>query len=94
MDGAVQLRWKNSPDPSVQGYLVYYGTASDNYFGEGAALGISPIDAGSQNSITINGLKNGTLYYFNVAAYSRPSQVGGFSREVRARPLVSAETRR
>jgi hypothetical protein len=94
LDGAVQLRWKNSPDPNAQGYLVYYGTSGDDYFGEDAALGISPIDVGSQNTVTINGLKNGTLYYFTVAAYSRPSHVGEFSREVRARPLISAEARR
>jgi hypothetical protein len=90
-DGTVQLRWKNSPDTNAQGYLVYYGTASDDYFGEGATLGISPIDVGRQTSININGLKNGTLYYFRVAAYSRPAHVGEFSREVRARPLASAK---
>jgi hypothetical protein len=92
-DGAVQLRWKSSPDSSARGYLVYYGTASDDYFGEDAALGISPIDVGRQTSININGLKNGTLYFFRVAAYSRPAHVGEFSREARARPL-SAEVRR
>ena len=87
MDGAVQLRWKNSPDQSTQGYLIYYGTSSDDYFGEDSALGGSPIDAGKQNTIYINGLKNGTLYYFRVAAYSNPFHIGEFSREVRARPL-------
>jgi hypothetical protein len=94
LDGAVQLRWKNSPDVNTAGYLVYYGAASDEYFGEEAALGASPIDAGKQNSIFIEGLKNGTLYYFRIAAYDRmnPGSVpsfhaGEFSREVRARPL-------
>jgi len=87
MDGAVQLRWKSSPDQSAQGYLIYYGTSSDDYFGEDSALGGSPIDAGKQNTIYINGLKNGTLYYFRVAAYSSPFHIGEFSREVRARPL-------
>jgi len=87
MDGAVQLRWKNSPDQKTQGYLIYYGTSSDDYFGEDSALGGSPIDAGKKNTIYINGLKNGTLYYFRVAAYSNPHHIGEFSREVRARPL-------
>jgi hypothetical protein len=87
MDGAVQLRWKNSPDQNTQGYLVYYGTSSDDYFGEDSSLGGSPIDAGKQNTIYINGLKNGTLYYFRIAAYSSPFHIGEFSREVRARPL-------
>ncbi|MCL2762594.1 MAG: fibronectin type III domain-containing protein [Treponema sp.] len=87
VDGAVQLHWKNSPNRNVQGYLVYYGTTGDDYFGEDAALGISPINVGKRNEIRIDGLKNGTLYYFRVAAYSAPSHIGDFSREVRARPL-------
>jgi hypothetical protein len=95
-NGGVQLRWKNSPDQNALGYLVYYGTASDDYFGEDAAMGASPIDVGKQNNVFIEGLKNGTLYYFRVAAYSQKSadtfptgtfHAGEFSREVRARPL-------
>jgi hypothetical protein len=86
-DGAVVLRWRNSPNRNVQGYFVYYGTSSDNFFGEDAALGVSPLDVGKRNEIRIDGLKNGTLYYFRVAAYSSPTHIGDFSREVRARPL-------
>jgi hypothetical protein len=93
LDGGVRLRWKNSPDTETAGYLVYYGTARDDYFSEDAAQGVSPIDAGKQNAITIDGLKNGTLYYFRVAAYDRRPAAGDtfhageFSREVSARPL-------
>jgi hypothetical protein len=99
LDGAVRLQWRNSPDKNAQGYLGYYGTSSDDYFGEDASLGISPIDVGKINSIIIDGLTNGVLYYFRVSAYSRrnpvnavsnyapPFHTGEFSREVRARPL-------
>ena len=100
MNGAVQLRWKSSPNQNVQGYLVYYGTSSDDYFGEDSLLGSSPIDAGRNNTISIDGLKNGILYYFRVAAYSHYDasfhaspfhassyHAGEFSREVSARPL-------
>jgi hypothetical protein len=98
-DGAVRLQWRNSPDKNAQGYLVYYGTTSDDYFGEDASLGISPIDVGKINSINIDGLRNGVLYYFRVAAYSHrnttdtgisyapPYHTGEFAREVRARTL-------
>jgi hypothetical protein len=94
VDGGVRLRWKNSPDTDTAGYLVYYGTVRGEYFGEDAALGPSPIDAGNRNSILIDGLANGTLYYFRVAAYDRRAGMGSeefhageFSREITARPL-------
>jgi len=99
MDGAVQLQWKNSPDSSTTGYLVYYGSTGSDYFGEDAAPGASPIDVGKRNSVIIDGLKNGTLYYFRVAAYNHKDPVnvtalqrteyhiGDFSAEARARPL-------
>jgi hypothetical protein len=99
-DGTVVLSWKTSPDADVAGYLVYYGIARGEYFGDGAALGASPLDAGKRNSLRIEGLRNGTVYYFAVAAYSLipPSpeafsgrsperNIGEFSREVSARPL-------
>ncbi|MDR2194063.1 MAG: hypothetical protein LBP19_06305 [Treponema sp.] len=88
-DGAVDLSWKNSPDIDTMGYFVYYGTVSGMYFGEGALLGASPIDVGKRNSIRIDGLKNGTLYYFTIAAYDSlsPPHLGMFSREITARPL-------
>ena len=53
-------------------------------------LGSSPIDVGMTNNILIDGLKNGTLYYFRVAAYDRVAgdySTGEFSAEVTARPL-------
>jgi hypothetical protein len=98
-DGTVTLSWKSSPDGDTAGYLVYYGTARGEYFGEGAILGASPLDAGKRNSLRIEGLRNGKVYYFAVAAYSlnappgasspgEPERhVGEFSRELSARPL-------
>ncbi len=88
-DGAVDLSWKASTDTDLGGYLVYYGTSKGEYFGESAILGVSPIDVGKRTSIHIDGLDNGTLYYFAVAAYDRAGQphIGEFSKEVAARPL-------
>jgi hypothetical protein len=90
-NGAVELSWKNSPDTDTAGYLVYYGSARGEYFGNNAILGASPIDAGKRNTLRIEGLENGTLYYFAVAAYDRPLHSGEFSREVAARPLRMPE---
>ncbi|MDR2185580.1 MAG: hypothetical protein LBO80_07955 [Treponema sp.] len=94
-DGAVDLSWRASPDEDTAGYLVYYGEAPGEYFGAGAALGASPVNAGKRTSLHIDGLKNGSLYYFTVAAYDSGSppdsfHCGDFSREVTARPLRTA----
>lgn len=88
-DGAVLLQWKPSPDRDVAGYVVYYGTASGEYFGTDAALGVSPINVGLRTQILIDGLQNGRVYYFAIAAYDRadPPHIGEFSREIAARPL-------
>ena len=105
-DGAVELSWRASSTRDVQGYLVFYGTVSGEYFGGGGILGssqTSPIDAGNNTSIRIDNLKNGTLYFFVVAAYNTLEtsrfceawtalpEPGEFSREVAARPLRIAE---
>jgi hypothetical protein len=90
-DGAVELNWRSSPDSDAAGYLVYYGKARGEYFGSDAAPGPSPIDAGKQKSLRIEGLENGTLYFFALAAYDRAEagvfHAGEFSQEVSARPL-------
>ena len=92
VDGGVQLRWRHSPDVNTEGYLVYYSSVRGELFGEGSASGASPIDVGMNNSILIEGLQNGTLYYFRVAGYNRITDsnryhAGEFSAEVTARPL-------
>ncbi|MCL1991606.1 MAG: hypothetical protein FWG66_01475 [Spirochaetes bacterium] len=98
VDGGVYLRWR--PTPGVSGFLIYYGRESGVFFGDSSFLGPSPIDVGNRTSIFIEGLANGVLYFFRVAAYNhvyhdgmQARHVGDFSREVSARPLSGlAET--
>ncbi|MDR1287916.1 MAG: fibronectin type III domain-containing protein [Treponema sp.] len=91
-DGAVELSWKPGPGKDTAGYLVYYGTSRGEYFGEDAILGASPVDAGKSAGLRVEGLSNGVLYYFAVAAYDTEGaggssfRAGAFSREVGARP--------
>lgn len=87
-DGEVTLEWSSSPNLTTQGYLVYYGKKTGEYFGTEGDSGPSPINAGNVNSITISGLKNGTLYYFAVSAYNDEDDMysGTLSKEVNARP--------
>ncbi|MGI5097707.1 hypothetical protein IZU27_09210 [Treponema socranskii] len=87
-DGSVTLSWSHSVDESAGGYYVYYGTRPGEYLGRIAREGASPVDAGFMNSMTLTNLKNGTIYYFAVASYSKIDKriVGTLSRETYARP--------
>ena len=82
------ISWKAVTDSDIAGYKIYYGTKPGMYFGTGADEGNSPIDAGSTNSIEINGLENGKLYYFAVTSYDNAEypHESVFSREISIRP--------
>ena len=87
-DGYVDLFWDYSLDDTAAGYLVYYGSRSGEYIGTECVEGASPVRAGNVNSIRLNGLKNGAIYYFTIATYSKLDSkiIGRFSDEVYARP--------
>lgn len=86
----VTLHWSYSVDEHVGGYYVYYGTRPGEYLGRFAIEGDSPINVGNVNSFTVSGLKNGTIYYFAVSAWSNIDNkiCGELSKEVYARPSV------
>ncbi|MCR5761805.1 MAG: hypothetical protein K6G00_00305 [Treponema sp.] len=88
-DGEVTLTWSYSLDSSTGGYYIYYGDRPGEYLGREAAEGESPVDVGNVNKIKFTGLKNGKIYYFSVAAYSKVNNkiMGVLSKEVYARPL-------
>ena len=87
-DGQVTLSWSYSVDDTAGGYYIYYGNRPGEYLGRAALEGSSPINAGNVTSMTLTGLKNGTIYYFAVAAYSKIDDriCGPLSKEVYARP--------
>ena len=87
-NGTLQLSWQRALDADVAGYLIYYGDKPVRYFGEDAAEGISPIDAGDVDSFSLTGLENGRLYYLAVASYdsSSPPHQSEFSEEISGRP--------
>lgn len=60
---SVTLGWDPSPDPSVVGYYVHFGTASYDYSGL--------VDAGDATTATVSGLDAGQTYYFAVTAYNQ-----------------------
>ncbi|MCR5614025.1 LamG-like jellyroll fold domain-containing protein [Treponema sp.] len=87
-DGYVDLSWNASLDDTTAGYYVYYGTRPGEYLGTECINGSSPIKVGNVNFVRLTGLKNGAIYYFTVAAYSKLDGriIGNFSDEVFARP--------
>ncbi len=93
-NGSVTLSWSNSVDDSAGGYNVYYGNRPGEYLGMVAVEGPSPVKVGNRTSVTLNGLKNGTIYYFAVSAYSKVDEriCGELSKEVYARPSARLST--
>ncbi|WP_315329428.1 fibronectin type III domain-containing protein [Treponema socranskii] len=92
-DGSVTLSWAHSVDENAGGYYVYYGTRPGEYLGRAAREGSSPVDAGFSQAVTLTNLKNGTIYYFAVASYSKLDRriVGPLSRETYARPASDGD---
>ncbi len=89
-NGRIVAVWPPVSEADISGYVVYYGLSSGDYFGTGALEGDSPIfvEGSKTASLSLNGLKNGTLYFIAVAAYddALPPHIGASSRESSARP--------
>ena len=70
----VTLAWDPNPEPSVQGYRVYFGKASGFY--------TNVFDAGNRTECVITGLDAGTTYFFACTAYSATGDESDFSGEI------------
>ena len=70
---SVQLGWDASPDTSVTGYNLYYGTSSRTY------AGYKPV---STTSTSLTNLTPGTTYYFAVTAKNGAGLESSYSSEV------------
>lgn len=58
----------------LAGYRVYYGTSSGNY--------TNSVDIGIANSVVIDNLTPGSVYYFVITAYDSSGNESGYSAEV------------
>lgn len=72
------LTWDANPEPDIQGYKVFYGTASRNY--------TTNIDVGNVTSYTVTGLPSGQTYYFAIKAMDTTGNLSVFSNEVNTAP--------
>ena len=77
---SVTLAWSPSPDSTVTGYFVYYGTASGSY--------TTKVNVLSGSQATINGLTPGVTYYFAATAYNAAGLESDPSNEIYYRPPI------
>jgi hypothetical protein len=70
---SLKLAWDPSPDTSVTGYRLYYGTSSGSY--------TNVVDAGNRTDYTVTGLDAGTTFYFAATAYTGTGDESTFSNE-------------
>jgi len=70
----VSLEWDTNTEPDLDGYKLYYGSASRSYG--------YIIDVGNQTSFTIVDLVEGETYYFAVTAYNTSGYESTYSNEV------------
>ena len=71
---SLTLAWDHSTSSNVAGYLVSYGTQSGKY--------TTTVKAGYVTSVEINGLTEGTTYYFSVQSYDSAGTLGSPSPEI------------
>ncbi len=88
-DSAVKLTWNVAKDNDiVAGYKVYYGKEAVTEPGQDYE---SNVDAGNKISYMLEGLDNGTTYYFAVTAYDvTGNESENYSVEVSATPMSGA----
>jgi hypothetical protein len=72
--GRITLEWDPVTHPDLAGYMVYYGTFSEDYD--------ESVDVGNWTSVTIEGLEEDVTYYFSVTAYSGYGEESEYSNEV------------
>jgi len=94
VEDGIELTWDRVIRGNPEGYIVYFGERPNEYFGESAVLGASPLDVGDRTHIKITGLDPGRVYYFRVGSYNYSNNpLRGehiplrFSAEVAARPI-------
>jgi hypothetical protein len=70
----VTFGWLASPDPTVVGYYLYYGTTSGIY--------TNKINVGTNTTYTSSGLVAGSNYYFNCTSYNAANIESSYVQEI------------
>ena len=70
----LRISWNNNTEPDLAGYRIYCGSVSGAY---GYVL-----DVGDNVCVDIDGVEEGTVYFFAVTAYDLVGNESDFSREI------------
>jgi polysaccharide export outer membrane protein len=71
----LKLAWDANTEPALEGYKVYYGTASRSYG--------RPVNVGKVTTYILTGLTLGQTYYVAVTAYDKSNNESRYSNEVK-----------
>src|SRR3954468_13042451 len=82
--GTLTLAWDPTCDPTVSGYILYWGNQSGSY--------PSSLNVGNTTSRQLSGLTDGMPYYFIVRAYNAQGTLSGPSIEVSRRVGIPMST--
>ncbi|MGL5831408.1 MAG: fibronectin type III domain-containing protein [Candidatus Altimarinota bacterium] len=87
-DGKIVLSWDTATDNvGVTGYKIFYGTNSVT--DDNASYTEGPVDVGNVISYEVDGLTNGTTYFFAITAYDAAGNESEFySNEASATPMA------
>jgi hypothetical protein len=79
----LHISWDKSIDPTIDGYMVYYGEEPGVYFSTG-----SPLDVGDETSAILNNININRRYYLAVTSYRIEDMriESSFSREISYSP--------
>lgn len=81
----VTLEWDKCSHPLIQGYRIYYGTASGIYTDQVEVSGVNNTTA------TVTGLQLGTTYYFAATSFTRTRE-SDYSQEIDYTPRKSSSS--
>ena len=80
--GQSTIAWDPVQNSAVAGYMVYYGQASGSY--------TSKVDAGTQTTLAVTNLAEGSTYYYAATDYDASRTESGFSNEASSTVPYSA----
>jgi hypothetical protein len=84
-DGAITLRWTRNRDADCAGYYIFFTSSPGEWqaeycnFGQSPLCVKNPVSSATECFYTIEGLENGTAYFFYVKAFDTKFNVSGKS---------------